>query len=158
VGSNADAALRNLKWRIESTAPTHQHPRRPFRWADPRRVGPADQPAVRLFHVRWLGEEDAGDSVTDAVERRALHRYEVVVDYAADYGWLTLMDVVLQDRHDLIKTLRDPRQYVGTSATDATADIGLQSRHVTAASMDIDDDIGLATLRIEVECEVWETE
>jgi len=158
MGSNADRVIANTRWRIESTSPTHQRPRKPFRWMDLAGVDAENYPALRLFQVLWLEEEDDEDSVTDLVERRAVHKILIEVAYADDYGLELRQEIMLQDRHDLIKTLRDPRLFAGTSASDPTGETGLQARRVTAARREFDDDANMAILRIECDCEIWETE
>jgi hypothetical protein len=159
MASQADRVLRNFRWRIESTAPTHQRPRKPFRWMDLAQMDPDNHPALRLFQVRWLGEgQDDGDSVTDLAERRALHRYGIEVFYAADYDLEVIQEIILQDRHDLLKTLRDPRLFVGTGSGDSTSDVGLQARRSVGIRTDFDDEERSIILRLEYECEIWETE
>ena len=158
MASNADRVLSNFRWRVESISPTHQRPRKPFRWLDLATVDADRHPVARVFQVRWLREDDTGDSVTDLVERRALHRYVLEVAYATDYDLVTLQEIILQDRHDIIKALRDPRLFVGTSSSDASADIGLQARRHIDARLEMMADTKMATLRIEYGCEIWETE
>jgi len=159
MASQADRVLHNFRWRIEGTAPTHQRPRKPFRWMDLAQMDMDNHPALRLFQVRWLSEgRDDGDSVTDLAERRALHRYAIEVYYAADYDLATIQEIVLQDRHDLLKTLRDPRLFVGTGSGDSTSDVGLVARRSVGIRTDFNDEERIIILRLEYECEIWETE
>lgn len=157
MGSQADRVLRNFSWRVRSIAPTHQRPGKRFAWYDPRRLDSDASPVCRLFNVRWLGDDDDGSSVTDMVERRALHRYRLDVLYPDEHESMLQQEIILQDRHDLIKALRDDRLWVGTSADDPAADIGLQSRRNLPSEL-IDDDTSTSTLRMVWECEIWETE
>lgn len=158
MASNADNVLKNFRWRVESISPTHQRPRKPFRWMDFDEIDTERHPVARVFQVRWMREDDLGSSVTDLVERRALHRYSLEVLYATDYDLATLQEIILQDRHDIIKALRDPRNLVGTSSTDSATDIGLQARRYVDARLETEAEIKMATLRLEFECEIWESE
>lgn len=159
MASRADSVLRNFRWRVESTAPTHQRPLKPFRWIDPRRVDSDGSPTTRLFHVQWLdGDDDRDASVTDMVERRAVHRFQLDVLYPREYESMLLQEIVLQDRHDIIKALRDDRLWVGTSAADPLSDIGLKSRTLGSPTEMVDGETNTPTLRMIWECEIWETE
>jgi hypothetical protein len=63
------------------------------------------------------------------VERKAEHIFQLEVTYpsTSKVDLASLSTMILQDRHDLIKALRDPSGYDGHDG-DASAQFGLWSR------------------------------
>jgi hypothetical protein len=65
--------------------------------------------------------------------------------------------IVLQDRHDIIKQLRDDTKRRGYNADNTTTDVGLYQRRRNGDQL-IKDDPKLWRLLMEWECKILESE
>lgn len=140
MATAAHNALTNFEWRIAAISPTDGG--RPFRVADPfvDEIG-NESGAKRRFVVSWM-ESDAIAEPTDMYQRIASHTVQVTVYYpiAGAGTWPVLRQTVLQDRHSLIGTLRDPAKFVGYSDSASTADNGIWARVFIGDSLDLSGD------------------
>lgn len=73
-------------------------------------------------------------------QREAVHLIRLHVEYPAIAPYLSLARQVLLDRHDLLKTLRDPATRLGYDDSHTTTDIGLMVRTRTRDVLDKDTD------------------
>ena len=148
----------NFIYQIESITPTSNIVRKGFHFNnDPERLS-ANQSSgmVRSFEVHWLGS-DEDDEVTDITERIADHKFTVTIAYPVDYKLKDLYSMILQDRSDITKRLRDSTYRVGYSATNPTTDIGLWARIRESDSIDKSDD-NVWYLKMEFTCKIIESE
>lgn len=157
--ATANLVLRNFRWRIEQTTPTSNISDRPFRWLDTEIVDPEDSPLTRTFTVMWQEDEppEIGSSVIDVTERESNHSFLVAVNYPHEYKLYDRQQMMLLDRHDLIKTLRDDRLYFGYSQNHPNDDLRLWNRRVIRASMEEEFE-DTSTLVLEVQCTISELE
>ena len=128
--SGLHRVLQNFRMLIESITPTELlRTGARFRWSDPQRTD-ADVSAgtARTFCVVWRGST-AVHEVEDLTERWAIHEFAVDVSYPAEMEAEFRHMVVAQDRHDIVKTLRDPTYFVGYPGS-AVPSIGLHSREL----------------------------
>jgi hypothetical protein len=106
-----------------------------FTHVDPLRVDPMP---VRGFAVAWMrSEEDLG--LTDgATWRNAFHEFSLDIWYPvgpAGLKWLNAHEMIMQDRHDLLKQLEETN-LKGYDASNTTTDIGLETRHRVGDELD----------------------
>jgi hypothetical protein len=146
MATNLHRILQNFQWRIATTTPTAGG--RPFRLVDPL----ADEienttGSLRKFYVAWSGSEEDLD-LTDGYDRQAEHAISTVFHYPdatfENYG--NLRDLVLQDRHDLIKTLRNNDNRLGYDADNTTDAIGLWHRVRADDELDTGDAVWILTI------------
>lgn len=158
MASTADLVLKNICWTIESITPTHSRPDKNFRWFDRTSFDPESSAGiVRLFSVLWQNQsEELG--ITDTEDREANHTYVISVAYPPDgYRLSLLQEIILQDRHDIIKALRDPNSWDGYNSKNTTTDIGLYNREFKSAEMiEVNDSVW--ELRLTVICTIKEGE
>lgn len=155
MSSKADLVLENIYWRVESIDPSHSG--QGFRPIDPAKLTPEQlADGERLFWVDWVDEELPEDGVSDIYERIAPHRFELRVIYSA-CDLQKRQKKALQDRHDIIKALRDTTLFVGYEAGNASADTGLIARWVRRVER-TDETEGADTMVYSLECTIQETE
>lgn len=159
MASTVDLALENLRWRVEAITPTHTRPGRSFEHVDPERHSPDASPICRWFTVRWTEEtpQESADDVTDLAERVAVHTFELRVEYNHEYSLSLRQEIMLRDRHDLVKALRDPALFIGYGPKNLTDDIGLWSRIVTGVQLEQEYE-DTDTMLYTVECIIREAE
>jgi hypothetical protein len=133
MSTNLHRVVSNTRWRIEALTPSHVYgpPDSPikFRRFDPFEAEPANTSGwVRAFFVHWLGSSlDIGATNLDI--REAIHPVFVHIIYPpAALPYEELEAMWLQDRHDIIKAMRDQAQRAGYDADNTTGDIGLMVR------------------------------
>lgn len=154
--STADA-YRNLLWRMESITPTDTDPARGFLFYSPRDFNPETaRGTVRSFTLFWDGS-DPDDEPTDITERVADHQFTVEVAYSTDYPLDKLNELVLSDRNDILKTLRDTDGFVGVSDAQPTKATGIWSRVRTRDELDRGNS-NIWYLRIVWRCKIQEAE
>lgn len=146
MASSANLVLDNFYWRIEAITPTSSVVgRRAFRRIDTLDIDPAQSSGLsRGFRVAWVASDEehqvSGEGITDGLyNRAATHTFEVEVYYSTKLKWTDLHTVVLSDRHDLTKQLRDPDTWVGYNASNTTTDIGIYDRIRESDELDTDD-------------------
>lgn len=139
MATNAHNALENLVWRMESISPTDTTSANKFRFVDIERLDPDEMPhAMRLFAVRWQGSApDFGP--TDLYDRWADHTFDIEVYYPVGPGGMStrkLQKMLLRDRHDIAKALRDPSKFVGYDASNTSTDVGIKNRVMIGDALD----------------------
>jgi hypothetical protein len=149
--SNLSRAYHNFIWRLEGITPTNSTSGLRFRNFDPLKRSPKRSTGdVRKFSVAWLGSradgEDESPDANDMYSRTARHNFEISVEYPAVYPWDTMQQLVADDRHDILRALRDQANNIGYSASNATTDIGLWERRRTSDSLQTDDDVWILKL------------
>lgn len=129
MGSCADLVLQNFYWRLESIAPTNPITGRGFVRYDPHLLdADVSSGLIRAFTVSW-DSADSFQDVTDIEDRVAQHIYTVEVVYPIEkFKHAELQYILLQDRHDIIKVLRDSALFIGHDHLNSTTNIGLWSR------------------------------
>jgi hypothetical protein len=130
MSAAANNVLSNFRWRIESITPTATRPGKGFKFVDPLRLDPdVSTGTARNFSVYWENSE-ADLEPSDMMVRFADHTYLVEISYpASKFKIDDLQEIILQDRHDIIKAIHNPSSYVGIDANSTTASIGLHARH-----------------------------
>lgn len=128
MSAATDLVLDNFKWRIESITPTNTRPGKKFRWTDSEDVDSESSAGiVRTFNVVW--EFDGGDDEpTDVSERVCEHTYVLEINYPKEYKLRDRQKIILQDMHDIKKTLRNDELFNGVSNASSAQDTGLWSR------------------------------
>lgn len=125
MSATAHLVARNFRWRLERMSPTASSRNR-FKWQD--RIDPDQSPGtIRAFNVTWLGSESAHE-VEDKTGQCKAHKFQLDVAYPRDtLDPEPLQNMMLQDRFDAIKDLRDSAYWTG-HADDSSADLGLYDR------------------------------
>lgn len=120
--------LENFEWRLETLTPTTGKTK--FKVVDPINDDIGDHSgSFRRFYVEWeSSQEDL--TMTDGYSRRAEHSIRLTVFYPASKArsHKDLRSIILQDRHDIIKRLRDTQYYNGFNADNSSTDLGLEYR------------------------------
>lgn len=150
----------NFVWRLESLSPTAAG--LPFRVYDPIKFGGDlgnETGNTRRFVVTWLEAEEDQD-VTEGYSRTAYHYLELLVLYPTAIGSHdAIQRMMLSDRHDIIKQLRNPALWVGYDADNPTTDLGLLNRWRVSDRLSFEgDDDQLWELRMRWRCQVTEVE
>lgn len=135
MSTSAHRLIGNIAYWASRLVPTNTTVRNRFEEYDPLRGQAADGTGgLRKFYVEWrASEEDVGAS--DADNREAWHNVWLHVEYPTALTFTDLQILVLQDRHDLIKQLRDATTRVGYDASHAATDIGLIRRIVAGVEL-----------------------
>jgi len=98
--------LKNFIWHLEAIVPSKAMIPQRFRHYDPFKEEPQDSTGwARRFFVEWM-DSDADTAATNASQREAWHVYRVYVDYPARWPLADLLALMLDDRADIVKTLR----------------------------------------------------
>lgn len=129
MAAQAHLVRKNFVWRIEAVTPTETTlaRRASFTEVDPLRIDPEQSSGYqRAFSVQWQGSE--GDQLDDLLLRQQSHMYAVEVYYSTKLKYDDLHDIILQDRHDITKTLRNPSNVIGYSDAQSSTDIGVGGR------------------------------
>jgi hypothetical protein len=111
--ANTYLTLANFKSTIEAVSVTDTAPQKKLVWYDDLRVSP-DQSAgmVLAFNVKFLGRE--GElGVSDTAQHAHEAEWIVEVAFPREYELLVRQRVILNVARDLIKALRDDRNYAG---------------------------------------------
>ena len=157
MATTVDKVRRNFAWRVESIATTSDICGRRFFEVDPRDLGRTESGGLeRGFFVTWLSSEPQ-QAVTDQWQWVTNNRFAVEVLYTPVRGWTDSHDLVLSDRWDLIRTLRDDTLYVGTSDTDSTSDLDLIERWFEGDEFIIEPDSEVFVYRQTWRCTIRET-
>lgn len=133
MASTADKVLQNFKWRIETITLAHVRPgRNKLRWLGKRVDPDVSTGTERAFNVFWAGQtEPDEENVRDINERIDRHRFRVEVYYPADaIELLELQIMILKDRHDIYKQLRNMDNRLGYNASNTSENIGLWAREI----------------------------
>lgn len=155
---------RNTAWRMEAITPTFTGRAVPrFQRYDPilTKIQPKKESGwTRKFYVDWEGSSEDGGA-TDAEIREAVHIIRVHIEYPPLGPWETLHDMILQDRHDVVRVLRgivgtDYR--LGYDDSNSTTDIGLMGRFRVRDSLDKNSNPDVWRLTLEFACHVREDE
>jgi hypothetical protein len=128
MSTNLHRVIENFYWRINGLTPTDQYKRTKFRPYNPLNEDvPENTGGLRQYYVEWMGsDEDTG--ATDMDNREAWHTIRVYVEYPAVLRFRELESMILQDRQDLIKELRDIANRDGYSDDFSSTNIGLIRR------------------------------
>lgn len=132
MAATAQLVFENFIWRIESKTPTDTSVlTEGFLYSSGYKVPEETRP--RSFSVLWNSSgEDAmagGDPIVEDLSGRiADHQYTVEVYYRAEFGDRDLQKVILLDRHDIAKQLRDPALFVGYDDDNSSASLGVCDR------------------------------
>lgn len=153
-----DLVYKNFVWRIENLSPTNQTVGKKFLSSNFDRVSPGQSSGTtRNFNLSWNGSASPG-LVEDWSERIAQHSFTLWVAYSTDYkNQSDLFGIILQDRHDLIKELRDSDHWLGYSADYSTTNIGLFNRYFQRDSIDASNEVTWY-LKQEYQCDILEGE
>ena len=157
MATTLDKVLINFQWRIEAIDATSTISGKRFFRFDPRDLGRTESGGLeRGFFVTWLGSEPQ-QAVTDQWQWVCSHRFMIEVMYAPIRGWQESHELVLSDRWDLIKALRDDSLYVGFSDDNSTTDLDLIDRYFEGDGLDIEPDAEVFIYRQNWRCTVRET-
>lgn len=155
MASCADLVVDNIRWRL--TELDLSYAGRGLQPIDPDQMKPEDMAGCeRLFWVEWDGEDLPEGGVSDITERIADHRMTVQVIYSKQIAIERRTRMMLQDRHDIIKCMRDVDLFNG-HAKDSTASTGLLARWVRSASR-TGGVTGSDVMEFELECTIQESE
>lgn len=161
MATSAHLVLDNFYWRIETITPTNLTDcRNYYREIDGNTIKqdfPDGTAGIRRFFVEWT-DSDSDVDATDHDNREAHHNFIVTVCYpGSSLPWRRLHKLILQDRHDLIKQLRDDDNKVGYNASNTTTDIGLMHRFRGGDEL-IKEEDEIWRLRIQFRCLIEENE
>ncbi len=107
MASNLDLVYQNIIDCIQAITPTSTIPGKNFYHLDFKRIDPDQSSGLtRAFAVYWVGS-DSDEEPTDMTDRWCEHTFEIDIAYSTDYELATLEKLIAQDRHDVIKKLRD---------------------------------------------------
>ncbi len=153
--------VQNVAWNLETLSPTESSLYSDaFERIDRFQVTP-ETARSRTFSVLWQDSDPPDpEGVQDIAERWAEHGLQLEVYYRvgqSGLGWEDAQLVILQDRHDIIKSLRDTANFDGYDPDNTSTDIGLVSRNVAEDVLDIENE-GLWILRQRWRCCVREAE
>jgi len=155
MASNLHHVHANIRWRIETCTP--QLTRGGLGSFKYLNATPAAQ-STGTSRGFTVGRPRAGeiDGTTNCYSRIQDLHFMVEVFYGSHFTPEALAEVIEQDRHSLIKQLRDQRLWKGYDATHTTDDIGLMARwpepdEVTQVG-------SLTVLRLPWRCKVKEIE
>lgn len=138
--------LDNYNWRMEAVSPRSTIGIESFRAIDPLGVEPGESDGLtRCFWVEWLGS-GPGHTTEDSIMRVADHAIVVSVVYSHDYRWQDRHKLMVSDRHDILKALRDDSKWVGYSDTNSSTDIKLKDRQYVRTQKQVGDDYDLLVL------------
>lgn len=160
--SNPALVLKNFQYRIEAITPTSTDYRATFVMYDPLKiVAKRSSGFERRFFVAWHNSDaDIQSNVSHAENgycRTADHDYTVEVSYPALLPYDDMIALICDDRHDLIKQLREPDKWVGYDSSHATTDIGLWRRLRVSDELETNDN-GIWTFRQRWRCYINEVE
>lgn len=131
---------KNFIYWIEQIQPTCDFHRNTFRVFDDTYQEPElGDGFMRRFTVDWR-DSDGDINATDHSNREAMHNVLVVVYYPVSLRKSDLYDVMLQDRHDMIKVLRCKSSAVGYDEDHPTEEIGIYNRYRVGDELDRTDD------------------
>lgn len=148
----------NFRYWIQQTTATNTKVRNKFESYDPFRVQPESSTGwLRKFYIDWQSSnEDIG--ATDMTAREAWHLFNVKLVYPARLPQLDMMQLITQDRHDILKTLRDPDKRFGYDASHTTTDVNLMNRIRTGDQLSLNNDAEIFDLTIQYKCLIRELE
>ena len=130
----SDRLLDNVKWRLE-TLTTHTDKDgtlKDFVYYDKDKLtGELTSGMTRGFSLDWEGSRPNSDeaSVMDMAVQQYDHSLVVRVAYHKNENWLTLQRLILRDRFDIVKLLRDPDTWVGYDG-DTSLDLSIGARQM----------------------------
>jgi len=164
--ATANLVYANFVWRIEAIDPTATTvakdrffciDRRAVHGTDPR----TSSGLTRGFVVTWRGAGEqnvvGGSAICDTYSSRmADHTFELEMFYSAKLKWDDAQQLILSDRHDIIKALRYPSTWVGYDASHTATAIGLANRWIDSEETEATDDY--LALRQTWRCSIEETE
>ncbi|MEE9366924.1 MAG: hypothetical protein V3W44_09580 [Dehalococcoidales bacterium] len=130
-----------------------------FTYVDPFRAELDSLGASRIFTINWLEAQPDEEIHSGPDARRGDHLIEVVVWYPLGpdgFKWLDAQKMVMQDRHVIIKQLRDDAKWIGFNADNTGTDIGLHKRWPEGEEIETDD--GSLIFRSKWACKVYEVE
>ena len=131
--------FQNFIYRIESITPTSTICGKNFYRLDTKQIAIDESSGLeRSFIISWLGSGD-DDIPTDQDIRVSEHKFLVQVVYWPGRGWETAHELILQDRHDLIKCLRDDAKFCGYDAEHSTDALRLFGRVRDSDEIDMSD-------------------
>lgn len=136
MGATSHQVARNFAYHIAKATPTAvgrewRQNKRPFVLAADLSPG-----SERSFTVRPL-RSGALDTVTDGYSRISDWRFEVEVAFTENRDLESLNDIMCQDAADLVGLLRMADTFIGYSADQQTADIGLLDRELESQVFDM---------------------
>jgi hypothetical protein len=136
MASAANLVLANFYWRVESLSPTDTTTSKKFLRYDPHLLdADVSSGLMRAFTVTWGNSSEIIDP-SDITERTAEHEFTLEIVYPIEkFKHYELQCIVLKDRHDLIKKLRDPDYYNGVSSTATTTTTGLWARAIISDTL-----------------------
>ncbi len=143
MASTANLVLDNFIWRIEGISPTVDAAV-PFKYLDGPHTAPLASSRDRVFDVQWEGSADAhtvdGQPITAVDNNRITdHVFVVTVRYPAEQNQRGVSKRALEDRHDILKRLRDGSLWVGYDDNNTATDLGLHNRYRTEDKLELDD-------------------
>jgi hypothetical protein len=154
MATNLHRVYQNFIWRIESIPPTCTRPGKNF--VSLGNVAASESTGTsRGFRVKRQGRETESE-LTDLYQRTATHDYRVEVYYPSALSQDAIEEIISQDAHDIIKTLRDPASYLGFNSANNNTNIGVRSR--MEISDQVNESASLWTLQINFKCLVTEIE
>ena len=121
--SSASNIISNFEYQISQISPTSTTKRELFAPWDVSRNEEPSKSSFRKYWIDWQGSDEDEDG-SNANAREAHHRFMLNVSYPVTLPHNTLTKLVLDDRHDLCKRLRD-HQYVVGIAGATTQDVGI---------------------------------
>ncbi len=148
--------LDNFVYQMEQIDPTSTLSHNRFTNIDPTYSTQVDNSASRLFYIEWTdsdGEIDAG--TTDSDRREAFHNYLIHIFYPVSGNYSDMHNLILQDRHDIVKRIRRKEFAAGVSG-DATLDTGIYHRSRVGDELRKENDVW--ELVIKFRCKIMESE
>lgn len=128
MATTLDKIFQNFIYRIEAITPTSNICGKNFNRLDPKQIALNESAGLeRNFVITYLGS-DSDDTPTDEAIRTAEHKFLVQVLYNPGRGWEVAHELILNDRHDLIKALRDDAKFDGYDSSHTTDAIRLHGR------------------------------
>lgn len=162
MASNPALVLSNFQYRIEAITPTNANYKSAFVMYNPLLIAAKKSSGFeRRFFVTWHGSSADSESGAPQAEngycRTAAHDYSVEISYPALMQYDDMLALVCDDRHDLIKQLRDADKWLGYDSSHTTTDIGLWQRLRVSDELETSDN-GIWTFRQRWRCLINEVE
>lgn len=158
MATSIQHVVENFVWRLQALVMTDATSGRKLRLNDRPLATSADLSSgmTRTFILYWDGASPSLEP-TDMFARWADHTFTLEVAYSTSPALDALLKLILRDRHDITKALRDHALWTGYDDDNSATEIGLEERKLLRDVLDRSSSVTWY-LRQTWECRIQENE